>query len=75
MLLWLPHKVSHKDASILPWKIIFLVDKLVLSFLFPFCRSLELLHCTLNFVLLVETRPKHLALVLSLPLELLLELA
>lgn len=53
----------------------FVIDKFVLSFLFLLCRSLELLHCTLNSVLLVETRPKPLALVLSLPLEPLLGLA
>ena len=48
---------------------------LVHSFLFPFCRSLGLLLCTLSSVLLVETRPKLQVLVLSLPLELLLDLA
>ncbi|KAG0538961.1 hypothetical protein BDA96_03G281800 [Sorghum bicolor] len=40
----------------------FVVDELVLSFLFPIRRSLELLHCILNSMLLVETRPKPLAL-------------
>jgi hypothetical protein len=34
------------------------VDKLVLSFLFTICRSLESQHCTLNSVLLVETKTK-----------------
>jgi hypothetical protein len=47
----------------------------VVSFLFFFCRSLGLLLCTLSFVLLVETRPKLQVLVLSLLLELLLDLA
>ena len=62
-------------------KVFFYCDKtssvclLVHSFLFPFCRSLGLLLCTLSSVLLVETRPKLQVLVLSLPLELSLDLA